>query len=105
MSENRTNLRRSTRKVSPKSYKPPKLSDLLKAAGEISESSQSDEEFVDPEAAAGTARPELLFNEDEDMEGQQIFTFRTPKKRNALTNLAGSAKTPKQAREKLKLGQ
>lgn len=50
------------------------------------------------------ARPELLFNDNEDLEGQQIFAFRTPKKRNALTNIAESAKTPKIQRQKLKKG-
>lgn len=92
MSEDETrNLRRSSRRVSPKCYTQPKPSDVLDS---------SESEFEPDEAM----RPELLFNENEDLEGQQIFAFRTPKKRNALANLAENAKTPKVVRQKLKQG-
>ena len=94
--------------MSPKNYQVPAIYRLLfcetfgtlinynlsrAALGEQSES-ESDEEQA--------RRPELLFNENEDVEGQQIFAFRTPKKRNALASLADNAKTPKTVRAKLK---
>lgn len=94
MSDDGTNLRRSSRRASPKCYKPTKPKDL-RGFSDVS-SSESDGELQEP------VRPELLFNEKEDLEGQQIFAFRTPKKRNALANLAESAKTPKVVRAKLK---
>lgn len=90
-----TNRRRSTRNVSPKNYRLARPVHIQTTDSNAS----SESEFEGGEAVV---RPELLFNEHEDLEGQQIFAFRTPKKRNALTSLADNAKTPKVVRQKLK---
>lgn len=96
--EGTSNLRRSSRRVSPKCYRTPTIDDYSKRKESSESSAESEFEGVAAE------RPALLFNEDEDIEGQQIFAFRTPKKRNALANVAESAKTPKVVRQKLKKG-
>lgn len=71
-----------------------------KAAKDNNESS-SEEEFVD------AFKPTTLFDDEEDVEGQKLYSFKTPKKRDSMAQLVhntpktphrGTPKTPKNDR-------
>lgn len=42
------------------------------------------------------SKPSTLFNEDQDVEGKKLYSFKTPKKKDGMVNLANlTPKTPR----------
>lgn len=57
--------------------------------------SQDEEAEVSEEEVESTAKPTMLFDEDEDVEGQKLYSFKTPKKKDSMVALAQhTPKTP-----------
>lgn len=91
-------LRRSTRKKDPSK----RLSGFYVAErGSQKPNAVSDEsdEFVvdgDDEEYEDYKKPDALFDEENDVAGQNLFTFRSPRKRYGMATLAATTpKTPK----------
>lgn len=68
------------------------------------DSSEEEEEYIDTELVE---KPTTLFDDDEDVEGQRLYSFKTPKKKDSMAQLAqhtpktphrGTPKTPKSNR-------
>ena len=60
--------------------------------------SSSKEEFVDSELAV---KPTTLFDDEEDVEGQKLYSFKTPKKRDSMAQLVhNTPKTPQRSTPK-----
>lgn len=59
------------------------------------DSGSNSDESDDKENFAAT-KPPTLFNEEQDVEGKKLYSFKTPKKKDGMTNLANlTPKTPR----------
>lgn len=77
----------------PKKAKKAKKLDLSPDA-EQAESSEEDDSFISK--TKSEAKPTTLFEGDEDVEGEKMFSFRTPKKKDSMALLAQhTPKTPR----------
>lgn len=77
------------------------VSDGAPSAVIVDDSSEDDEEQIDTDLVA---KPTTLFDDAEDVEGQRLYSFKTPKKKDSMAQLAqhtpktphrGTPKTPK----------